>query len=114
MISTIHQRNLLEQFQQEKNLSLDALKNSFVKSKMMNQTTLYRILERFKSEGILHEIEVDKKRWFIYCDNSCENVGIKISYCQNCRDIHEDHYPLPENAARAETIEYLKCCRECE
>ncbi len=113
MLATIHQKNLLELFQKEKNISLEKLKNLFVETKIMNQTTLYRILERWKNEKMLYEIEVDKKRIFLFCDHHHENEGVKISYCKNCEDISESHFPLSENSERAELMEYLKCCDKC-
>ena len=87
MLSTIHQRNILEMFQKEKSISLDDLKNRFVEPKIMNQTTLYRILERWKSEKMIYEIEVEKKRIFVLCDNHHENEGIQISYCKSCENV---------------------------
>lgn len=114
MLSTIHQRNMLERFQREKSLSLERLKSLFVETKMMNQTTLYRILERWKAEKIIYEIDVDKKRIFLLCEHQHENEGIKISYCTQCEGVSESHFPISENTARAEMVEYLKCCDQCE
>lgn len=113
MLATIHQKNLLELFMKERRISLDTLKSMFVESKIMNQTTLYRILERWKNEKMLYELEIDKKRIFIFCDHHHENEGTKISYCQNCEEVHESHFPISSNTARAEMIEYLKCCDKC-
>lgn len=114
MLSTIHQRNILEMFQKEKSISLDDLKNRFVEPKIMNQTTLYRILERWKSEKMIYEIEVEKKRIFVLCDHHHENEGIQISYCKSCENVQELHFPLPENAEHAETVQFLKKCKHCE
>lgn len=113
MLSTTHQRNILEIFQKEKCVSLDNLKEKFVDTKTMNMTTLYRILDRWKSEKMLYEIEIDKKRIFLFCDHHHENEGISISYCKSCENIKESHFPLPENAERAETLQFLKCCEKC-
>ena len=114
MLSTIHQRNILEMFQKEKSISLDDLKNRFVETKIMNQTTLYRILERWKSEKMIYEIEIEKKRIFVLCDHHHENEGIQISYCKSCENVQESHFPLPENAEHAETVQFLKKCEHCE
>lgn len=114
MLATIHQKNLLELFQKEKTLTLEHLKKTFVETKVMNQTTLYRILDRWKAEKMIYEIEVDKKRIFLFCDHKHENEGIKISYCKCCENIEEEHFPLPENAERAETVQFLKKCSECK
>lgn len=113
MLSTIHQRNMKEIFQKEKSLSLDRLKLLFVDTKTMNMTTLYRILDRWKAEKMIYEIEIDKKRIFLFCDHYHENTGITISYCKSCENIKESHFPLPENAEHAETLQFLKCCERC-
>lgn len=50
MLSTIHRRHILTYLEKEKSVSLRKLKASFVDTHEMNQTTLYRILERFLLE----------------------------------------------------------------
>jgi hypothetical protein len=50
MLSTIHRRNLRESFQEKITLSFSELKKKFIETREMNQTTLYRILEKFISE----------------------------------------------------------------
>ena len=50
MISTIHRRHILAYLEREKTTSLHALKTTFVESGEMNQTTLYRILDKFLEE----------------------------------------------------------------
>lgn len=114
MLATIHQKNIEKIFESEKILSLESLKKAFVETKTMNTTTLYRILDRWKEAGKIHEIEINKNRVFIYCEHAHKNEGIQISYCTNCSGISESHFPLPKNALKAEKIEYLKCCEECE
>lgn len=113
MLSTIHQRSLRELFQKEKSLSLETLKERFVDTNTMNQTTLYRILERWKQDHMIYEIKVGKKRVFLFCEHAHTHEGIKISYCQNCECIDETHFPIPPNTAKAEMIEYLTCCEQC-
>ncbi len=50
MLSTIHRRHILSYLEHEKTISLRALKGAFVESGEMNQTTLYRILDKFLDE----------------------------------------------------------------
>lgn len=50
MLSTIHRRHILNYLEREKTTSLRALKIAFVDSGEMNQTTLYRILDKFLEE----------------------------------------------------------------
>ena len=58
-MSTIHQRHILLMFQEKRIISFYELKTQFVETKEMNQTTLYRILERFSNEGKIHKVELD-------------------------------------------------------
>ncbi|MFZ2255458.1 MAG: hypothetical protein WAW59_04285 [Patescibacteria group bacterium] len=50
MLSTIHRRHILDSLSHEKTISQKSLREKFVESGEMNQTTLYRILERFTTE----------------------------------------------------------------
>ena len=50
MLSTIHRRHILSFLEKESTTPLRILKKEFVESGEMNQTTLYRILEKFIAE----------------------------------------------------------------
>ena len=50
MLSTIHRRHILSYLEREKTVSLRSLKTTFVEAGEMNQTTLYRILDKFLAE----------------------------------------------------------------
>lgn len=50
MLSTIHRRHILSYLEEAKTTSLRALKAKFVETGEMNQTTLYRIMDKFQSE----------------------------------------------------------------
>lgn len=116
MPRTLHQKNLEKFFQKENPVSLDILKQNFVETGDMNQTTLYRILDRWKNQKKIFEIQNDKKRIFLFCD--CEHAhghaGVKITFCKTCENIEESHFSLPENADSAEFFEYLKTCNHCK
>ena len=114
MISTIYQRNLEHIFQKEKNITMERLKELFVDTEMMNNTTLYRILDRWKAHGKIFEIQVDKKRIFLYCHHAHHNSGTLISYCKNCQKVSESHFPLPNNTEYAKNVEFLKYCKNCQ
>lgn len=74
MLSTVHQRNIEKLFQEKEQISLTELKKICVDSSEMNQTTLYRILDRWKNEGKLHELLIDKERVFLYCSSPLEDA----------------------------------------
>ena len=114
MISTLHRRNIREKFETNTSITFTELKGIFVSTKEMNQTTLYRILEAFLREGILHEITLGNERIFTLCKHhEKEESGIKLTYCTKCSHIEETHFPLSEDAIKSESIEFLKCCTDC-
>lgn len=113
MLSTIHRRNILAFLEKEKQASLTELKKNFVDVGDMNQTTLYRILERFKSEGIIHEVEGKQGRVFIKCCQSHADEGVKISECLSCHTFWESHFPLPVDTVEATIVEKIKYCTHC-
>lgn len=114
MLSTIHGRHIMSLFEEKKILSFSELKSQFLETKEMNQTTLYRILERFLNAGKIHRIEYDGNKYFTLCQ--CENneKGIKIRFCTSCHSINENHYSTDADAIKSETIEYLKTCNTCK
>ncbi len=112
MLSTIHRRHILSFLESHEKTNFEALKKAFVETKDMNTTTLYRIIEAFKKEWILHEIEIDRERILITCHSHADE-WVKLSYCMNCRDISESHFPLAPDAIKSEQKEYLKHCPKC-
>lgn len=67
MLSTIHRRHIQALFEKESSLTFSKLKTSFVDTKEMNPTTLYRIIDAFVREHIIHEIRVNDERIFTLC-----------------------------------------------
>lgn len=115
MMSTIHQRHILAFFEEKKMLSFSELKIQFIETKEMNQTTLYRILERFLETGKIHKAELEWEKYFVLCEcHKEQEEGIKLQCCNQCHSIQEQHFPLAPDALRSETVEYLKCCENCK
>lgn len=114
MISTIHGRHVSALFEEKKILSFSELKEQFVTAKEMNQTTLYRILERFLDAGKIHRIEYDGMKFFTLCQCGNGKKGIKIRFCTSCHSVAENHFPIDTDALKSETIEYLKTCNTCK
>lgn len=67
MLSTIHRRHIHDLFQTKESLSFSELKIRFIETKEMNATTLYRILDAFLKEHLIHEIRVNDERIFTLC-----------------------------------------------
>lgn len=114
MLSTIHRRHILSYLEREKTTSLRELKTVFIDSGEMNQTTLYRILEKFLEEWLIHRAEFGGEKFFTLCQcGKKKEEAIKLKCCTNCHTIEEDHSPLPPDSLSSETIELVKHCEKC-
>lgn len=115
MLSTLHANTIIDFLKLQSPTRFSELWDVFVVTKRMNQTTLYRIIERFKKEHIIHEIDSGDDRFFCLCEKkeSCHS-GIEIQLCTNCESSYEKHFPLPEDILHAEKIAYLKKCISCK
>lgn len=81
----------------------------------MNQTTLYRILEKFIQEWIIHRAEFGGEKFFTLCQ--CEKKkeeAIRLKCCVSCHNIEDNHTSLPPESLSSETIELVKYCDKCE
>lgn len=115
MLSTIHRRHILSYLTREKTTSLRALKSAFVELGEMNQTTLYRIMEKFLEEWIIHRAEFAWEKYFTLCQYKKEREeAIRLKCCMNCHTIEDAHSPLSPEAMKSETIELVKHCEKCE
>jgi Fe2+ or Zn2+ uptake regulation protein len=115
MLSTIHRRHILSLFEKEKTQSQKSLKSLFVDSGEMNQTTLYRILEKFHEEGLLHRVDFQGEKYFTLCQCATKKEeAVKLKCCVNCHTIEENHSALPPLALKSETIELVKNCEKCK
>lgn len=81
----------------------------------MNQTTLYRILEKFLSESIVHKAEFNNEKFFTLCECQSKNTeAVKLKCCISCYTIKDNHTPLSPESVRSETIELVKHCEKCQ
>ena len=114
MISTHHRREILERFSTQENISFVELTELYVESKSMNVTTLYRIIESFKEQGLIHELSVEGNRIFVLCHH-CNRVhsGIKLSYCTGCTHITDEHFALSPETLESSSVEKVKVCGYC-
>lgn len=114
MLSTIHRRHILTYLEREKTSSLRILRSIFVDSGEMNQTTLYRIMDKFLEEWIIHRADFSGEKFFTLCQCKKEtDEAIKLKCCVNCHTIEDAHSPLASDTMRSETIELVKCCDKC-
>ena len=114
MLSTIHRRHLLEAFDKKNTFNFSDLKKKFIETKEMNQTTLYRLLERFASEWLIHRADFGWEKYFTLCGcQKKQEEAVKLKCCVHCHTIEEEHFPLAPASLKSETIELVKHCEKC-
>jgi|GEM_PF-945297 Fe2+ or Zn2+ uptake regulation protein len=86
-----------------------------VKEYRMNLATLYRIVDAFKAQGLLHEITVAGERVIIpcQCEHATQNDAITITFCENCGAIYDTHSRLNPPYTMSETVARVKSCKMC-
>ena len=81
----------------------------------MNLATLYRIVDTFKSQGLIHEMLIAGERVIFACqcaDGRPDDV-ITISFCENCGAIHDTHTRLSGQLTSSYTYQQTKSCSLC-
>lgn len=81
----------------------------------MNQTTLYRILEKFLSESLIHRVDFTSEKYFTLCQcYKRKSEAVRLKCCINCYNIEDSHSPLNPESLKSETIELVKHCEKCK
>lgn len=81
----------------------------------MNLATLYRIIDAFKDQGLIHEMNVAGERVIFPCQciDASGPHAVTISFCENCGSIHDNHAKLSANLTYSETFQRTKSCGVC-
>lgn len=81
----------------------------------MNLATLYRIVDAFKDQGLLHEIDVAGERVIFpcQCENGSKNDAVTISFCDNCGTLYDVHSKLVSPYTSSITYNRMKNCNAC-
>lgn len=81
----------------------------------MDTTTLYRVIELFKKQWLLHEIMIDGERVLFLCKakNSTTHDAVIITFCENCGRIYDEHIPLAQGVSSQYTEIRTKMCKNC-
>ncbi len=114
---TMHRRRFAEVVSQKPHITFTELKKLFVtKKEGMNLATLYRIIDAFKLQGLIHEIELGGERVIFLChcmDRAETEKGIIITACTNCLSIVDNHFALEAPVTDSTTIQYVRSCGNC-
>ncbi len=99
-------------------ITFDDLKKELVGKKGepgMNLATLYRIIDAFKDQGLIHEMTIAWERVIFPCQCIDANGphAVTISFCENCGCIYDVHTKLQANVTHSETFQRLKSCNAC-
>lgn len=81
----------------------------------MDITTLYRIIETFEKQGLIHAIEVGGERIIVpvKAERVSDNDALTITLCENCGAIYDEYSPLPHNYSQSITHARIKSCSAC-
>ncbi len=113
--STHARKRFLDILSSTKRLTFTELKDLLISTKEMNLVTLYRIIDTFKEQGIIHELDMAGERVFFLC--SCtekkEETAVEISYCTKCSEIQDTHSPVDPSVESSQTFIKTKFCKNC-
>lgn len=109
-------KRFLEVIAESPRTTFSELKESLILTKEMNLVTLYRIIDAFKEQGLIHELDMNGERIFFSCsctDKDTENA-VQISYCTKCEDIQDTHSVTDPSVSSSETVVKTKFCKNCQ
>ncbi len=108
-------RRFVEVLSEQAHITFVDLRERLVKSKIMNLATLYRIIDAFKAQELIHEITIAGERVIFPCQciDATGPQSITISFCENCGRIYDQHVKLGANLTISETFQHSKSCNAC-
>ena len=81
----------------------------------MNLATLYRIVDAFKAQGLIHEMTIAGERLIFpcQCQDATAHDAVTITFCENCGTVYDQHTRLTAPYTRMETFARVKSCSAC-
>lgn len=82
----------------------------------MDLTTLYRVIEIFKKQGLIHEIDHKNEKVLFFSGENFHSGknSSEIIICENCGHIETKYDLLPANTLEQNIVTRLKDCEHCE
>ena len=112
---TMSRRRFVEELQKSSRITFSDLKKSLVMSGHMNLATLYRIVDAFSDQGLIHEMPIAGERVIFPCQ--CEDAhsedAVTISFCDNCGALYDVHAKLASPYISSLTYARMKSCNSC-
>jgi Fe2+ or Zn2+ uptake regulation protein len=111
-------KRFVEALGQTNRITFSDLKNELVGRKWrpgMNLATLYRIVDAFRDQWLIHEMTVAWERVIFpcQCDHATPEDAITISFCENCGAIYDVHSRLANPYLSSITYARMKNCNAC-
>lgn len=81
----------------------------------MNLATLYRIVDAFRDQGLIHEITIAGERVIFPCQcaQSSKDDSITLTFCENCGTVYDEHKKMPPEFTVLETFGRVRSCNAC-
>ncbi|MBC7498297.1 transcriptional repressor [Candidatus Gracilibacteria bacterium] len=81
----------------------------------MNLATLYRIVDTFKAQGLIHETTIAGERLIFACQCADGRIddAVTISFCENCGAIYDTHTRISAQLTLSQTYQQTKSCSAC-
>lgn len=82
----------------------------------MDLTTLYRVIDIFKKQGLIHEIDHKNEKILFFSGENFDSKkdSSEIIICENCGNIETKYEKLPENILKQNIVTRSKSCENCE
>lgn len=111
-------KRFVEILGQHTRVTFNDLKKELVGKKWepgMNLATLYRIVDTFKEQGLIHEMTIAGERviFTCQCSDGRPDDAITISFCENCGAIYDTHTRLSGSLTMSNTYQQTKSCNAC-
>ncbi len=81
----------------------------------MNLATLYRIVDAFQDQWLIHELTIAWERLIFpcQCEDATREDAVTITFCENCGAVYDQHVRLTAPYTMMETYARVKSCNAC-
>lgn len=112
---TESRKRFVEEIGKNTRITFSDLKTALVKSGDMNLATLYRIVDAFSAQWLIHEMAIAGERVIFpcQCEDGVKDDAVSISFCENCGAIYDEHTKLAVPYISSITYARMKTCSAC-
>ncbi len=114
---TLSRKRFVEELGKSSRITFTDLKKELVGKwdYRMNLATLYRIVDAFRDQGLVHEMAIAGERVIFpcQCDHAASDDAIMLSFCENCGTVYDVHTKLTSPYISSMTYARMKSCNAC-